>query len=472
MANCPNCGAQLPADAPAGLCPTCLARAAQAAPREIDDRTVEDIRRAFAAHASDLELGELIGRGGMGFVFRGRQRRLSREVAVKVLDPELSRNPLFAERFGREAQMLARLAHPHIVSVHDYGRAGELFYLVLEYVDGVNLRQVLKARAMSPAQALAIVPQICEALEFAHGLNIVHRDIKPDNILLDRAGRVKIADFGLAKLCGVEVPLGSLTSTGQVLGTLRYMAPEQMERPLEVDHRADIYSLGVVFYEMLTGEIPMGRFAPPSQKVQVDVRLDEVVLHTLEREPERRYQHAVEVKTDVEAIGAGAALRSRRANPRGIPLLCWLAVASPAVAFGVPMLATAALTSILLERSHALGNEFYLLFAVFTFLARAVGCAIGWAALEKIQREWPRFYGVGAAMSGLWFPPLYALNVAAALGILFVTGSGPELGDSLEEPSPWIIAPLVIALLSLDVWWIANRRRRFIEKLEPAKSVG
>ncbi len=470
MANCPNCGAELPADAPAGLCPACLARAAQAALRGVDDGTVEDIRRAFAAHAGDLELGELIGRGGMGFVFRARQRRLSREVAVKVLDPELSRNPLFAERFAREAQTLARLAHPHIVTVHDYGRAGELFYLVLEYVDGVNLRQVLKARAMSPAQALAIVPQICEALEFAHGLNIVHRDIKPDNILLDRAGRVKIADFGLAKLCGVEVPLGSLTSTGQVLGTLRYMAPEQMERPLEVDHRADIYSLGVVFYEMLTGEIPMGRFAPPSQKVQIDVRLDEVVLHTLEREPERRYQHAGEVKTDIEAIGAGGAVPLRRANPRGIPLLCWLAVASPAVAFGVPMLATAVLASVLLERQPEAG--FYLLFATLILVALAVGCAIGWAALEKIRREWPRFYGVGAAMSGLWFPLLYAMNVAAALGVLFATGSAPELGDSLEEPSPWIIAPLAIALLGLDVWWIANRRRRFLERLEQERSAG
>src|SRR6185436_16507966 len=129
-----------------------------------------------------------------------------------------------------------------------------------------------------------------------------HRDIKPENVLVDKQGRVKIADFGLAKLLGKD-PLGArLTRSAEVMGTPHYMAPEQMEKPLEVDHRADIYSLGVVFYEMLTGQLPHGRFALPSQRVQIDVRLDEVVLRTLEREPERRYQHASDVKTDVETI--------------------------------------------------------------------------------------------------------------------------------------------------------------------------
>ena len=135
----------------------------------------------------------------------------------------------------------------------------------------------------------------------------MHRDIKPENILLDRKGRVKIADFGLVKLMSRgEQPVGraacTLTGSQQVMGTPHYMAPEQMERPQTVDHRADIYSLGVVFYEMLTGELPLGRFAPPSRKVSVDVRLDEVVLRSLEKEPERRYQQASEVKTDVERI--------------------------------------------------------------------------------------------------------------------------------------------------------------------------
>ena len=155
---------------------------------------------------------------------------------------------------------------------------------------------------MTPEQALTIVPKICEALQYAHEQGIVHRDIKPENILLDKSGRVKIADFGIAKMMGDEPGQQTLTGAKDAVGTPHYMAPEQIEKPLTVDHRADIYSLGVVFYEMLTGELPLGKFQPPSAKVQIDVRLDEVVLHALEKEPERRYQQASQVKTAVETI--------------------------------------------------------------------------------------------------------------------------------------------------------------------------
>ncbi len=183
----------------------------------------------------------------------------------------------------------------------------------MEFVDGLNLRQLLQTRKMPPEQALTIVPKICEALQYAHEQGIVHRDIKPENILLDKQGRVKIADFGIAKMLGDEAGQQTLTGAKDVVGTPHYMAPEQIEKPLTVDHRADIYSLGVVFYEMLTGELPLGKFAPPSQKVQIDVRLDEVVLHALEKEPERRYQQASEIKTQVETIAATSELgRSRR----------------------------------------------------------------------------------------------------------------------------------------------------------------
>jgi hypothetical protein len=179
----------------------------------------------------------------------------------------------------------------------------------MEFVDGGNLRQVFQAGKLTPEQALAIVPQICEALQFAHTEGIVHRDIKPENILLDKRGRVKITDFGIARILGHAPGKTRLTGAQDIVGTPAYMAPEQMEKPLTVDHRADIYSLGVVFYEMLTGELPLGRFPAPSRKVQVDVRLDEVVLHALEKEPALRYQQASEVKTAVETIakteGAG-----------------------------------------------------------------------------------------------------------------------------------------------------------------------
>jgi predicted Ser/Thr protein kinase/uncharacterized integral membrane protein len=259
--------------------------------------TVEELSGLFP----QLEILELLGQGGMGAVYKARQKNLDRFVALKVLPGQAEADPGFAGRFTREAKALARLAHPNIVAVHDFGQAAGLHYFIMEYVDGTNLRQVERSGGLSPKQALAIIPQICEALQYAHDKGIVHRDIKPENILLYREGHVKIADFGLAKLLGVAQDF-TLTQDGHVMGTPHYMAPEQVEHPAEVDHRADIYSLGVVFYEMLTGELPLGKFAPPSQKVQIDVRLDEVVLRTLEKEPGRRYQHASQIKTEVETI--------------------------------------------------------------------------------------------------------------------------------------------------------------------------
>jgi predicted Ser/Thr protein kinase len=277
----------------------------------------------LAARFPQLEILELLGQGGMGAVYKARQPRLDRIVAVKVLPAEWSNDPAFAGRFAREARALARLTHPHVVAVFDFGESDSLFYFVMEYVDGINLRSILQERRLSPPEALTIIPQVCEALQYAHEEGVVHRDIKPENILLDRKGRVKIADFGLAKLLDRPAAGSMLTGSQQVMGTPHYMAPEQIDRPREVDHRADIYSLGVVFYEMLTGELPLGRFAPPSEKAAIDGRLDEVVLRTLEREPHKRYQHASDVKSEVEAIcrhPMAPTVRERvRAEPTVIP---------------------------------------------------------------------------------------------------------------------------------------------------------
>jgi serine/threonine protein kinase len=253
----------------------------------------------------------------MGAVYKARQTKLDRLVAVKVLPPEVARDPAFAERFTREARSLARLNHPNIVMVFDFGEADGLFYFSMEFVDGRNVRQLLQADELTPARALQIVPQVCDALGYAHDEGIVHRDIKPENILLDRKGRVKIADFGLAKLVGLTPAYLTLTGAHEVMGTLYYMAPEQTRRSHLVDHRADLYSLGVVFYEMLTGELPLGRFAPPSHKAPMDARLDPVVLRALAREPENRYQDAGELKRDVDLIAGGgpAAVSMPRPEP-------------------------------------------------------------------------------------------------------------------------------------------------------------
>jgi serine/threonine-protein kinase len=287
-----------------------------------EGQTIDPIssRSAFVAPSPDelaplfpqFEIVELLGKGGMGAVYKARQPKLDRYVALKVLPQEIGKDPGFTDRFMREAQALAMLNHSCIVAVYDFGEADGLYFFVMEYVDGANLRQTIETGRLTPPEVLAIVPQICEALQFAHDEGVVHRDIKPENILIDKRGRVKIADFGLAKLLGVDADDSAaeksftLTGTHQVMGTPRYMAPEHMQGSNAVDHRADIYSLGVVFYEMLTGELPIGRFEPPSKKVHIDVRLDEVVLRSLEATPDRRYQHASDVKTDVESIvGAG-----------------------------------------------------------------------------------------------------------------------------------------------------------------------
>ncbi len=177
----------------------------------------------------------------------------------------------------------------------------------MEYVDGANLRQLIQAGEVQSESALAIIPQICEALQFAHDEGVVHRDIKPENILVDTSGRAKIVDFGLARLVTSTQHEFTLTGTHQVMGTPRYMAPEQMESTRGVDHRADIYSLGVVFYEMLTGEAPIGQFQPPSKIAHVDRRLDKVVLRAMAKEPDRRFQQASEMQSSVEEISSNSA---------------------------------------------------------------------------------------------------------------------------------------------------------------------
>ena len=286
--------------------------------------SLEQLRELFP----ELEILSLLGAGGMGAVYKARQPRLNRLIALKIMVAPPGNEADFALRFEREAQVLARLSHSHIVVLHDFGELGPertgadpLFYFLMEYVDGTDLGQLIRAKELMPAQALAIVPQICEALQYAHDQGITHRDIKPANILIDKRGVVKVADFGLAKVIGSaeDAMMTGLTQTGTAMGTPHYMAPEQWEHPEQVDHRADIYALGVVFYEMLTGERPAGVFEPPSKKSTppVDKKLDSVVMRAMDKNPDRRYQHAGQIGDDVTRIsGANKRRPATSATPR------------------------------------------------------------------------------------------------------------------------------------------------------------
>lgn len=414
-----------------------------------------------------LELLELLGKGGMGAVYRARQPSLDRFVALKILSPEFASDPGFAERFAREARALARLNHPGIVTVHDSGQAGGFYYLVMEFVDGMNLRQLLSRGRISPREALAIVPQICDALQYAHDEGIVHRDIKPENILVDRKGRVKIADFGLAKIIGRDTKDRVLTHAADVMGTPHYMAPEQVEHPTNVDHRADIYSLGVVFYEMLTGELPLGRFKPPSKipgRVNVDVRLDEVVLRALEKEPERRYQHASEVKTDVETIAnTEQTEQEERATGVSAKAFNW----ADAVCCGVVMAYTVGLM---------LGTVFSLLrigysslWTLLVFLMALLGSPF--LAMSFLERAGDNQKGVllkvGAIAALVGAVPLVGFSVFF-LRALFQERSGwhPAADEALIVPLIWLGA----VLMPLCAWRL--RRTAAMQRTRHAGRVG
>ena len=384
---CPRCAAPLPPSAPEGLCPRCLG-----ALNLLEDTALTGVPPVpaqppltpaeLASHFPQLEILECLGRGGMGVVYKARQKSLNRVVALKLLAPERVTDAGFADRFAREAQALAALNHPNIVTIHDFGvaRADGLrpppsppaqpetsnpkletqnpqpetgfYYLLMEFVDGVNLRQAMKAGRFTPEQALAIVPPVCEALQYAHDHGIVHRDIKPENLLLDKSGRIKIADFGIAKMLdsgSAELPPGPDISAApqpsvaagatlaSAAGTPGYMAPEQKSSPQRAGSRADIYSLGVVLYELLTGELPAAQLQPPSRKVQIDVRLDEIVLRALETKPELRFATATEFREQIETLSAPPSSTPPKISGGAIPTRLVSAARLVLIALGVAL---------------------------------------------------------------------------------------------------------------------------------------
>lgn len=242
------------------------------------------------------ELLSVIGRGGMGEVWRAQQKSLGRTVAIKLLPPKLAEDPEFVARFDKEAAALAAVSHPNVVQIFDRGVESNHYYFVMELVEGISLRDRLNQGRVPWIEAVRIVQQICRAIEAAHERHIVHRDLKPENILLDGRGHVKVADFGLAGFRQQEPQQPSITLAKVAMGTLNYMAPEQRRDAKSVDGRADLYSVGVILYETLTHELPIGRFKLPSQTdPAIGARLDELVSKALESEPEQRFQSAGEI---------------------------------------------------------------------------------------------------------------------------------------------------------------------------------
>lgn len=264
------------------------------------------------------EIHRHIARGGMAQVYLARDRSLDRPVAVKELVPEFAADPSFVERFRREAQSAAKLTHPNIVAVYDWGTQDGTYFIVMEYVDGPSLSQVIRADgALHPRRAAEIASEVAAALGFAHSQGVVHRDIKPGNVLLTATGQAKVADFGIAR--AMSSADEELTQTGSVMGTATYFSPEQAQG-LAVDARADLYSLGVVLYEMVTGRPPFSGDSPlaiaykhvqdppprPSTLApDVPAGLEAIIMKLLQKQPDNRYASAQDLRSDLNRFLSG-----------------------------------------------------------------------------------------------------------------------------------------------------------------------
>ena len=245
------------------------------------------------------EISHLIAAGGMGAVYAGTQRALDRPIAIKILPPDAAKDGESIGRFRTEARAMARLSHPNIPTVFDFDVSAGYCYLAMEYIDGCNVHQLITRGELTPALTYKLLAQVCEALHFAHEHGIVHGDIKPSNLMVTHDGTVKLADFGLAQLMD---PGNRQDDTFTPMGTPEYAAPELWEPGVVMDHRADLYSLGCVFYEMLTGAPPQGQFQLPAAALKLDARVDNIITRCMQQKPDLRYQSAAEIKQAFEAL--------------------------------------------------------------------------------------------------------------------------------------------------------------------------
>ncbi len=262
------------------------------------------------------EIHSLIASGGMGAVYKGCQKDLDRMVAIKILPPEAGDDAESLTRFRSEARAMAKLNHPNIVSIYDFGAVDGQGYFVMEYVEGKNVHELIVDGAVAPELALNLLSQVCDALSYAHAKGIVHGDIKPSNVVVDADGVVKLLDFGLARL--MEHDQSNEEIEWVPMGTPEYAAPELYERGAVADPRTDIYALGVVYYEMLLGTVPQGTFALPTTTMAVDPRVDDIIVRCLRPEPEERFQSAADVKQLLEDIRTGKPLPQAAATQRSL----------------------------------------------------------------------------------------------------------------------------------------------------------
>lgn len=274
------------------------------------------------------EIVEKVGQGGMAVVYKGRQPSLNRLVAIKILPPQFVATPELLGRFDREASIVAQLNHSNIVQVIDRGKEGDLVYIVMEFVEGDGLDDLIHKGGLDTAAVVAYAMQICDGLAYAHGMGVVHRDLKPSNILVDkRSGRIKIADFGIAQIEDSGGIVATLTRDNASIGTMNYMSPEQRLDSHSVNHLTDVYSFGVILYEMLIGKPPMGHFKLPSV-VRPDIPLgfDSIVRKCLCESPSDRYQSAGAIRHDLAKLagrhqkqengGGGGVISLQRLNKR------------------------------------------------------------------------------------------------------------------------------------------------------------
>jgi len=293
-----------PAGAARGRSP---ARAQDGAPARQRARINQDKDLTSGTRLGGCEIDKVLGRGAMGTVYRARQVSLDRPVAVKVMAGDLVGQNEFILRFRREAAALAALAHTNVVAIIDQGNIGTNWYFVMEYVDGPTLRRELSRKSITIPLAIDYGLQIGHGLAYAHTKGVVHRDLKPENVLLadeGRAGRVaKICDFGLADILYSDRSYVNLTGSRISMGTVNYMAPEQRQDAGRVDQRADVFSYGVVLYELFTGELPVGRFLPPAERNKaIDRRLDPIIMKALEQDPRRRFPRVNEMVDQLENV--------------------------------------------------------------------------------------------------------------------------------------------------------------------------